>query len=249
MKKEWLIRIRKAKNLTQDKVATLAFIERSYYSQIESGKRNPSLNVACSIASVLEFDPLYFFQNESSPIINGIPNQISEFFISVDKGFVLYPYESHDKYIEHAAAFLLTSVSKKRDSLLIDSTQNLLLIKSQLPKGRKFTRYIHFCDNGDYELDLMSVLDEYINSQKTTNLWINLETPSTVGFLNKETYQEAIDKKDLLLINAYNGDHVSAKLHIEMMRSFPYLMTDSEVVYSPLTNQEKRKIYPTLYKF
>ncbi len=55
MKRDWLSNIRKSKRLTQQYVASKAFIDRSYYSHIESGKRNPSLTVAKNIATVLNF--------------------------------------------------------------------------------------------------------------------------------------------------------------------------------------------------
>src|ERR1700719_2421018 len=69
MKREWLSHLRKYKGMTQQQVAFSSFIDRSYYSQLESGKRNPSVNVAKNIAKVLDFDPLLFFQdvNISSP--------------------------------------------------------------------------------------------------------------------------------------------------------------------------------------
>ncbi|KGX87039.1 helix-turn-helix domain-containing protein [Pontibacillus litoralis] len=54
-KRIWLIRLRNRKNLTQQEVAERAFIDRSYYAQIESGERKPSIDVTQKIAEILHF--------------------------------------------------------------------------------------------------------------------------------------------------------------------------------------------------
>ncbi len=48
--------------LTQLQVAQSASIERAYYTQIENGKRNPSVKVAKNIANVLSFEWSLFFE-------------------------------------------------------------------------------------------------------------------------------------------------------------------------------------------
>lgn len=59
----WLIRYRG--NLTQEQVATLAGISRSAYSNIEIGKRDPSVTMAKKIALALKFDWRIFFDSNS----------------------------------------------------------------------------------------------------------------------------------------------------------------------------------------
>lgn len=49
--------------MTQEKVADLAEIERSYYTKIENGL-TPSVKVAKRIAGVLGFEWTLFFENE-----------------------------------------------------------------------------------------------------------------------------------------------------------------------------------------
>ncbi|MGY3716287.1 helix-turn-helix transcriptional regulator [Sutcliffiella cohnii] len=53
--REWLKQVRKERNLTQGEVASKAFINRAFYSQIENGLRNPSFVVARNIVSVKKF--------------------------------------------------------------------------------------------------------------------------------------------------------------------------------------------------
>lgn len=79
MMRQWLVGLRKDKEYTQAQVAAEAFIDRSYYAQIESGKRDPSHAVAEKISEVLGFNPAVFYTNnmkepfntslEDSPVI------------------------------------------------------------------------------------------------------------------------------------------------------------------------------------
>jgi putative transcriptional regulator len=58
---QWLVDLRTARNLTQENVAELVGIDRSYYTKIENGT-TPSVRVAKRIASVLGFNWTNFFE-------------------------------------------------------------------------------------------------------------------------------------------------------------------------------------------
>jgi len=49
-----LRRERRKKKLSQEKIAILADVDRSYYSKIERGENKPTLNILFKISSVLE---------------------------------------------------------------------------------------------------------------------------------------------------------------------------------------------------
>lgn len=59
--RNWLKQLRKEKGVTQEQVASNAFINRAYYTQIEKGVRNPSFEVAKAIGETLGFNPTRFF--------------------------------------------------------------------------------------------------------------------------------------------------------------------------------------------
>jgi transcriptional regulator with XRE-family HTH domain len=63
-RRDWLKFFRKKKNLTQAEAAQRIKIGRPYYASIESGSRDPSLQVALEIAKVLEFDPKLFKKDQ-----------------------------------------------------------------------------------------------------------------------------------------------------------------------------------------
>lgn len=60
--RKWLIEIRG--DLTQEEVANLAGMHRGAYSNIEIGRRNPSVDAAKRIAKALGFDWKLFFEEK-----------------------------------------------------------------------------------------------------------------------------------------------------------------------------------------
>lgn len=62
MQRDWLIDLRG--RFTQEQVAKLAGISRSAYSNIESGKRAPSVDAAKKIAKALNFNWQIFFDDK-----------------------------------------------------------------------------------------------------------------------------------------------------------------------------------------
>ncbi|MBH5316715.1 helix-turn-helix transcriptional regulator [Paenibacillus sp. GSMTC-2017] len=65
MTRIWLQKIRKHKKLTHLQIATMVGIKRQYYGMIESGRGNPSVEVAKKIAGALEFEWTLFLNMEA----------------------------------------------------------------------------------------------------------------------------------------------------------------------------------------
>lgn len=70
-KRVWLKQLRISRGLTQDAVATKAFIDRGFYAQIENGTRDPSMLVAGNIANALGVHPQIFFMEHFRPSSTG----------------------------------------------------------------------------------------------------------------------------------------------------------------------------------
>ena len=54
--RDWLKELRTEKGLTVRGIAPMVGISFSHYNDIENGRRNPSLKVACRMADFLGFD-------------------------------------------------------------------------------------------------------------------------------------------------------------------------------------------------
>lgn len=60
--RHWLVQMRKAKGLTQNDAAKQSGISRSYYAEIEQGRKDASGRAAKLISATLGFDMNLFLQ-------------------------------------------------------------------------------------------------------------------------------------------------------------------------------------------
>ena len=253
MKRNWLIELRKSKKMTQENVATNAFIDRGYYAQIEKGVRNPSFSVALNIAKTLDFHPSLFFQDSSSPQI--LTNKIYKYFEFTDEGNVLYLYSNFEDYLQNAVTFLLTGIAKNSHTILIDNHENLIEIQQRLETiitNDKEKKTIYLIDADDFnQQDGEKLVKQYFKTHFDENvvirIWLhgNMELENTVV----SKLQTHINGKKILFLRILNALTVSAGTHIELMRKYLYLMTDLEIVYSPLyQSSDYSIIFPPLYQ-
>ncbi|MFD1637442.1 helix-turn-helix domain-containing protein [Evansella tamaricis] len=260
MRKNWLIELRKSRNMTQEEVAFAAFINRGYYSQVETGKRTPSLNVAINIARVLKFDPMMFYRDHLLDFSeNGfnLKNNIPETFRSMIDGQILYLYSNPDKFVEHVVTFLVTAGEKDSHCLLIDDYKNYCKVRQKLQAShnhRDINTHLWSVNIGDLKhMDPKQIEQRILDYQihfteiKTIRIWINEETVDKVDWLyNFETYLRTKSrnwtkpKVKLLFIRSYNANRISADLSIKMMRMYSHLMTDVEIVHSPIYKNDNK---------
>jgi len=55
-------KIRESKSISQKKLAQLSKLDRTFISQIENGKRNPTLLTILKISNALDVDPAFLFK-------------------------------------------------------------------------------------------------------------------------------------------------------------------------------------------
>lgn len=256
MKRDWLIQLRKSKQLTQKNVADRAIIDRAYYAQIETGVRNPSFSVAINIAKVLEFDPVFFFQDILHHRMPHPPAQeIARHFSMTESGNILYLYHDLDRYLHHAVTFLITGMAKGSHTVLIDNHENLSRLKQKLDAiihGEDHT--IVYLHNEKTTLQEWGrQLDELrarLDPDKPLRVWLHEEQENEHDLVqhlqNTLEFDQAYSQK-MFSVTVLNASTVSAAFHIELMRKYPYLMTDLEIVYSPLYHSTDNSIiFPSL---
>ena len=64
--RKWLKDYREDRGYTQEQIAHLSGISRSYYTHIEQGYKTPTVEVAKNIANSLNFNWVIFFESECS---------------------------------------------------------------------------------------------------------------------------------------------------------------------------------------
>lgn len=134
--RKWLKDIRKDKGLTQEQVASEIYINRSYYTQIENGTRNPSIHVAKKIADLLGFNPSSFFVMDlydpfevslaNSPII------VAHCDLELRYTWIFNPYPDFD---------YSKILGKRDDELALNSgTINLMNLKKEVIRNQEKVR-------------------------------------------------------------------------------------------------------------
>lgn len=63
-KRNWLIKKREGKKLSQKDVADLIGTTQQFYNYVENGKRRPSPTIAIKIGYILEFDWRLFYETK-----------------------------------------------------------------------------------------------------------------------------------------------------------------------------------------
>ena len=62
--RNWLIKLRKSKGLTQQQLSVETGLSQNYISSIENGERNAPVRTAKKIAAALGFDWQRFYEDE-----------------------------------------------------------------------------------------------------------------------------------------------------------------------------------------
>lgn len=139
--REWLKQIRMERKLTQGEVASKAFINRAFYSQIENGIRNPSFEVARNIANVLGVHSSAFFANEySEPFqlaMKNSPMIVAHCDLDLRYTWLFNPHPDFNPE---------SSIGKRDDELAVNNgTINLMKLKRDVIKeGKAIKRKICF---------------------------------------------------------------------------------------------------------
>ena len=101
--------------------------------------------------------------------------------------------------------------------------------------------------------NLLKVLSTKLEKQASLFIWCHVQSNHQYDLAFKLQNQlNSTDfiknKKKIITVYSYDATIISAHTHIELMRKVPYLMTDNEIVESPLYQSSKNTtIYPSLY--
>ncbi|WP_138419687.1 helix-turn-helix transcriptional regulator [Aquibacillus sediminis] len=259
MKREWLIQARKLKHYTQEQIAAEAYIDRTYYSQIETGKRNPGLHVAIKIADILNFEPLLFYKDSldqnSQPLANTtFSYEVTKKITTMNTGEILYLYNTIESHTYHSFAFLYDGVSKGIPCLLIDNSDNfnsmMHHLSAKIPQ-EQLKKFIQFVDiDKQHWGDLEAAFKKTVLESKFLRIWCGEHDKQHHDLSTKlENYLgKHLKTNNLLSVHSYDASMITAGDHINMMRMYPYMMTDSEITTSPFfVSSPNTQLSPSLF--
>ena len=64
--RKWLVERRKSREMTQMDIAAKTGISRAYYTQLETGQRDPSIKVAIRLAEILDLEWTWFYEKQTT---------------------------------------------------------------------------------------------------------------------------------------------------------------------------------------
>lgn len=250
--------------LTQEQVASKSFIDRSYYSQIESGKRNPGPKVAENIARVLGINPMDFFRNDPTlsfssddDYVQSLNWNIFDYLETADCRQILYLYSGIENYLKNISILISMSIKKRRLSVILDNNTNFNKINKMLKKDinkDERLKYIYHINSDQCHKkineDILRVSQILFDDVSTLCIFNKIDQKFEYDYSKLSKSFSPFDIKSIkeknIFIFAYNSIFLSAEENIKMMKIIPLLMTDEEIVSSPFNNLQQKGI-PTLY--
>lgn len=207
---------------------------------------------------------MFYQEHLENPLLDeSSASQIDEYFRSKDSGEILYLYNNSENHLQHAMNFLLSGAEKKNGCLFIDDQKNrdsIHKILGAIITDNEVLRHIHFVNKE--EIDDLIMCDALLKlpaSQtqcgelKHFRIWLSEEPDEKSEWTRKlENYLTArnvkLNQEKVLFVRSYNAALITAGRHIKMMRNYPYLMTDYEIVDSPFYKAgNKPTIFPSLF--
>ncbi|WP_245728720.1 helix-turn-helix domain-containing protein [Thalassobacillus cyri] len=246
------------KYLTQEEVAKRALIDRTCYSQIETGKRNPSIHIAINIAGVLDFDPLDFSEQsfDRSPEQTPFPSSVPP-GMTTETG-ILYLYEGREVDSKQIDSFIKNGVRKKHASVFVGNPQQLAFIYEKAKKifsATQMNDYLHFITRSEFNKliagEERGLKGDGLPQKGTLRIWM-LENDGSEGDSIKDNFKNTVHFRgyeNIFLIMAYEASKVSAADYIHLMKTYRYLMIDTEIIPSPLfQSNETPHLLPSLFR-
>ncbi|QNO14700.1 MEDS domain-containing protein [Alkalicella caledoniensis] len=179
--------------------------------------------------------------------------------ITVNQGaHIFYTYTNEKRYINNAVAFISTGLRLGHAIVLQeDSVRYAKIIDRLIKTGHHkslLDEEIHFVDKNEFYMvntvfdcdlileNLTSIIKALLAKRECVRTWGNLLWKEHPELLYKvKRYEEKADKltkkQNTLSVCAYDGNILSSKAQLELMKSHQYIMTDTELFTSFLYNK------------
>lgn len=187
--------------------------------------------------------------------------------IQVNEGsHILYFYESEEKYLQNLLSFILEAKHNNQQVVLLESDEVFEVVRELF--GARWTemeldKMIHFENNlefyfhhGHFHFErtvekFKDLVQPFVDGEVSIRLWGKI-TSDEIALVRSDLrkYEEKCDltisDMGYVTVCVYDGNTLPAAIQSEMMRTHPYLMTDSELVKSPLYNHKDEVVFPSL---
>ena len=177
--------------------------------------------------------------------------QLTQYLQISNAAHILYVYETKNKYLNNLMAYIKTGVSRGHHVIIID---NLNLYEQAEERIKELfsmaeQKLIYYLDNKSYYEDFNAdrilkhfaeILEPFLNEKMIVRTWAHVQFKKADDIYVKiREFEHLADKsvrkfKKVMSVCAYNGSEIPASLHINLMKSHEYLMTDNQLTRSLL---------------
>lgn len=183
-------------------------------------------------------------------------------------GHVLYLYEDPDIYVKNLASFILAGIDSTARVVVIES-QDVANAARQLLRFRvsrtELSKVLWLNAHEIFESGfgpgvqnvserVVSMITPYVKMHQDIRMWSHLQQCEALWVDGRPNDLEECDKlldgqlhqSYFMRVCAYNSNIVPSAFQMSMMRKHNYLMSDSEIVYSPLCHHDANNhIFPS----
>jgi PAS domain S-box-containing protein len=186
--------------------------------------------------------------------------QLTQMMQISNHGHILYISDEINHYIENAVSYILTGIEQGHQVVIIENLLRYEYIYQRLQEelSQGELAKVHFMDNHEFyqcyiDFHCESIINHFAKRIKqfqeqhiSIRTWAHVKWKEQGEILSKlDNYECMADNNvcssGLISVCAYDGHEISAALHNVLLRNHEYLMTDHELVKSPL--YKKRTVY------
>ncbi|WP_424768498.1 ATP-binding protein [Paenibacillus sp. sgz302251] len=192
--------------------------------------------------------------------------QLTESIQVANDAHILYTYDHLDAYIGNAVSFIIAGVQQGQQIIFTDNRERFELIKEQLhvvgfgddiASIRYVDSYDFYALNGIFTSEkvvqnFMYVMQPFLDQSIPIRVWGNVEWVESDNIEEElDAYERECDiailQLGILTVCAYAGHNLTASLHMRLMQSHEYVMSDKQLTHSRLYyNPGKPAIFPSL---
>lgn len=166
---------------------------------------------------------------------------------------ILYTFECIENYINNMIAYIKAGIEMGHHLLIIENSNTYKQVEEKIKSFFSVQEQmsIHYLDNylfygyyGNFRMNniiehFRQVLTPFLNNQINVRTWAHVEWQEQKDIFAKiEEFEKladySVNKMKLMSVCAYDASDICASLHINMMRTHEYIMTDKEFVKSSL---------------
>lgn len=179
--------------------------------------------------------------------------QLTQYLQISNAAHILYVYETKNKYLNNLMAYIKTGVARGHHVIIIEDLNLYKQAEERIKKlfSREEQKLVYYLDNKlfygyyqDFHAETIikhftQLLKPFLDEKMIVRTWAHVQLKKADDIYTKimefeHLADKYVNKFKIMSVCAYNGSEIPASLHINMMKSHEYLMTDNQLTRSLL---------------